>query len=446
MSILSRKTPFILLLGDIATFVVALWATLWIRYGAMPDEPIFLDHLSVFSYLFVIWVAVYFISGLYERRAVLFQTALPGMLVTAQIANIALSAVFFYFAPFISIAPKTNLLVYLLVSSGLIIFWRTTLYRWIVPEKRANAIIIGGGSEIGELAREVNGNPHYHLHFVSSIDLDVMSADSAKKEIVAKTRNGDVKAVVFDFYNPKAQGILPELYELLLAKVRFIDMHSVYENVFNHTALSLLTHSWFLENISAYPKYVYESLKRILDFTVALVCGIVSLVFYPFVYVAIKMEDRGPVFIIQERVGKDGKIIKIPKFRSMKSSDRGVWVTEGDERITKVGKFIRKSRIDELPQLFSVLKGDMSLVGPRPDIHDLGVKLSKEIPYYTLRNVIKPGLSGWAQIRQDVVPQSIEETKQRLAYDFYYIKHRSILLDLKIMLQTVATLAGRVGR
>jgi lipopolysaccharide/colanic/teichoic acid biosynthesis glycosyltransferase len=187
-------------------------------------------------------------------------------------------------------------------------------------------------------------------------------------------------------------------------------------------------------------------LKRAVDFVIALIGGIVSLVFYPFVFIAIKLDDHGPVFIIQERVGKDGKIIKIPKFRSMKQSDKGAWVTDNDGRITRVGRFLRASRIDELPQFFSVIKGDLSLVGPRPDIHDLGIKLLKEIPYYSARSIIKPGLSGWAQTRQEVPPQSLEETKLRLAYDFYYIKNRSLLLDLKIILQTISTLASRAGR
>ena len=134
------------------------------------------------------------------------------------------------------------------------------------------------------------------------------------------------------------------------------------------------------------------------------------------------------------------------KFRSMKASDGGKWVTAGDNRITRVGKFIRASRIDELPQLWSVVRGDMSLIGPRPDINDLGVKLSEEIPYYKIRNLVAPGLSGWAQIRQELPPQSLEETKIRLAYDFYYVKRRSITLDLKIALQTIKTLLMRVGK
>jgi lipopolysaccharide/colanic/teichoic acid biosynthesis glycosyltransferase len=160
---------------------------------------------------------------------------------------------------------------------------------------------------------------------------------------------------------------------------------------------------------------------------------------------AIKLEDGGPVFIIQDRIGYGNKIIKVIKFRSMKESAGGRGVSKDDNRITKVGSFIRKTRIDELPQLYNVIKGDLSLVGPRPDIINLGQKLSSDIPYYTMRNLIKPGLSGWAQIHQDLPPQSLAETKLRLAYDFYYLKNRSFFLDIQIALKTIKTLLSRAG-
>ncbi len=138
-------------------------------------------------------------------------------------------------------------------------------------------------------------------------------------------------------------------------------------------------------------------------------------------------------------------MVKIVKFRSMRASDKGRWLTKNDVRMTKVGKFIRKTRLDELPQLWNVLKGDISLIGPRPDIINLGIELQDKIPYYVMRNLIKSGLSGWAQINQDLPPQSLEETRQRLAYDFYYLKNRSFLLDLEIALRTIKTLLSRGG-
>jgi lipopolysaccharide/colanic/teichoic acid biosynthesis glycosyltransferase len=327
-----------------------------------------------------------------------------------------------------------------------LLVWRTEIFpRFSNGESKEKAVIIGAGPETEELKREINSG-NYSLKFVSSIDLDHAENFDFQTDVLSKIYSEDISVVVIDLEHEKADPIVPQLYNLIFSKVRFIDMHRVYEEVFGRVALSLLNHSWFLENISTTPKYLYDTAKRVMDIVIALPLALLSFILYPFVALAIKLDDGGPVFIIQERIGKENKIIRIPKFRSMKSSDKGLWVKESDDRITRVGKFLRQSRIDELPQLLSVIKGDLSLVGPRPDIYDLGMKLSKEIPYYSVRSLIPPGLSGWAQIRQMDPPQSLEETKIRLAYDFYYIKHRSFFLDLKIALQTIRTLLSRVGK
>jgi len=209
--------------------------------------------------------------------------------------------------------------------------------------------------------------------------------------------------------------------------------------------LSYLDHRWFLKNISSYSRVVYDPLKRIIDISISLVLGVISLPLYPFICLAIKLNDGGSCFIVQKRIGQKGKIINVIKFRTMKVNDSGVWVKENDDRITSVGKFLRKSRLDELPQLLNILKGDMSLVGPRPDIYGLLSKLEEEIPYYNIRTAIRPGLSGWAQVNQEKPPQSVEETKTRLMYDLYYIKNRSLWLDLKIILKTIVIIASRNG-
>ena len=182
-----------------------------------------------------------------------------------------------------------------------------------------------------------------------------------------------------------------------------------------------------------------------MDFIAALVLGVISLVLYPFVIAAIKLEDGGPIFILQKRIGQYNKIITVCKFRSMKSNEDGVWINESDNPITKVGSVLRGMRIDEFPQLWNVIKGDMSLIGPRPDLAGLGARLSEEIAYYNIRNTIKPGLSGWAQIKQENIPQSIEDTKVRLAFDLYYVKNRSLMFDIKIALQTIKKLLSAAG-
>ncbi len=445
MKILSSRIPFVLLLGDVVAFIIGLYLTLLFRYGYGLNSVTIFNHVLPFSFLFIVWILVFFISGLYEKRSIVLRNTLLSVLIKAQVVNALLAIVFFYFIPFFAITPKTNLFLYIVLSSLVIIWWRFNGYYLTGVKKREDAIIIGGGEEVVELKREVNANENYALRFISSIDVDALSSIDFQKEVVEKVYSEEISVIVVVLHNPKIESVLPTLYNLIFSRVRFIDMHKVYEDVFNRVPLSLIRESWFLENISTAPKIVYDSIKRISDIVLASILAIPSALLFPFVSLAIKLDDGGDILISQNRIGKNNGQIRIYKFRSMKVNDGGKWLTDGDERVTRIGKFLRKSRIDELPQLWNVIKGDISLIGPRPDIYDLGVKLGKDIPYYAIRNVITPGLSGWAQIEQIKPPQSFEETRLRLAYDFFYIKNRSLLLDLKIALRTVKTLLSRLG-
>jgi lipopolysaccharide/colanic/teichoic acid biosynthesis glycosyltransferase len=256
--------------------------------------------------------------------------------------------------------------------------------------------------------------------------------------------------LIVDFSDERVKSILPDLYERIFSGVNFIDMQKIYEEIFDRVPLSLLKYNWFLENISSHPRTVYDSLKRAMDIVLSSVIGVLSLLVYPFVIIAIKLDDGGPIFITQERVGQDNTLVKIHKFRSMSGNDMGEYNSgvAKQNKITKVGKFLRKSRIDELPQLWNILIGDISLIGPRPELPALADTYETEIPYYNVRHIIKPGLSGWAQIHQENHPhhkEAVNETKEKLTYDLYYIKERSLLLDLQIALKTIKTLLSRVG-
>ncbi len=469
MELLNRREPIILFVGDLLAFSLALWLSLIFRYGEIPSYDLVLVHSTPFAFLFALWTFVFFIAGLYEKHTLVFKGKLPSLILNTQIANSLLAVVFFYLFPFFGITPKTVLAIHLVISFILIAVWRVVMVPRFGFRERERAILIGGGraltetarhdsdkslwpshesvdSEMQELKKEVNQNERYNLLFISSVNLEVLDGIAFQKEVVEKVYSEGVTSVVIDLKHEKAEAILPSLYNLIFSNVRFLDMYKVYEEVFDRIPLSLVGYNWFLENISFSPHTMYDSLKRAMDIVVAGILGVLSLVVYPLVILAIKIEDGGPVFIMQDRIGQGNRIIRLWKFRSMRGSDAGVWVTDGDLRVTHVGKILRKTRIDELPQLWNILRGDISLIGPRPDIVALGKKLAQELPYYTVRNLIKPGLSGWAQIKQDIAPQSLEETRERLAYDLYYLKNRSFILDLIIALKTVKTLLSRTGR
>lgn len=180
--------------------------------------------------------------------------------------------------------------------------------------------------------------------------------------------------------------------------------------------------------------------------------GAVTLIATPFVWLALRIEGPGPVFIAQDRIGEHGEPMRVYKFRSMRFNDASSkeWVGEGENRVTRVGGFMRQTSLDEFPQFINILRGELSLIGPRNDIEGLGKRLGESIPYYMVRYSVRPGITGWAQINQQyeqghISPQSIEETKMRLAYDFYYIKHRSLALDLVIALKTLKRMIFRIS-
>ena len=207
--------------------------------------------------------------------------------------------------------------------------------------------------------------------------------------------------------------------------------------------LADIEETWFLENIEGAAQF-YDPLKRAWELVAAIIMGIVLIPVEIIIAILIAITSRGPVIYRQTRVGKYGKEFRLYKFRSMKalSADGSAemkgaqWATQSDKRTTPIGGFLRGSHLDELPQLINVIKGDLSFVGPRPERPEFVEKLQKDIPFYETRLLIKPGITGWAQInhRADL---NLEDVKQKLQYDIYYLKNRSLMLDLAIIVKTI---------
>src|SRR3989344_3197309 len=419
MVIVGRRSALLLLAGDIAAFAVALYATLALRYFPLPCPAALAPYLAPFGLLFVLLLLVFFAAGLYGKQLALFPSRVPNTLLGAQTVNVAFAAIFFFLIPAFGIAPKTILLLYLVVSLALIYLWRLILYpRLSIPRGRERLTVVAEGPEAEELRREVNENPRY------GIELNVQAPGRARA----------------------------------LPPHQTVAFEEVYEEVFDRIPLSLLEQEWFLTHVSIHDSVLYILAKRALDIVGGLVMGLVTLALIPFVFVANRIESRagpggaGPLFIAQERFGKFGASIKVYKFRSMTKNlhASGQWLGEGDNRVTTVGSVLRVASLDEFPQCLNILAGQLSLIGPRSDILGLGQRLEKELPYYEARYLVTPGITGWAQINQQyeqghLSPQSVAETKVRLAYDFYYLKHRSLGLDLVIALKTLKRMFFRVS-
>lgn len=430
--------------GDITILVVSLFLALSLRFGETALFSLFSLNLVAFLPVFVVWIIVFYVAGLYNKYDGFGIELLIRKVGYSFIAN-AVVAVFYFYLITSSVTPKTILLLLIIISCLLIFFWRFSISKF-APRSKREALIIAGGEDARTLHTKISNMSHSPLGATALCDTDGMSLEEVTSRLQQALDNG-VMRVVIQSHSALAAPLTAVIVDHLSRGVQLFDFDDVYEDVLGKVSLSSLSESWLIKNISHYHSFaVYDVLKRMMDIIIAVPLFIISIPFYPVVALLIYIQDKGPTFVRQERIGKYGTIISLLKFRSMKVSDGGVWVTENDDRITRVGKIIRNTRIDELPQLLNVIRGDLSLIGPRPDIVDLGNKLKQEIPFYTVRTIIKPGLSGWAQIQQELPPQSVEETRERLAFDCYYIKHRSFILDLSIALSTVRILLSRTGK
>jgi sugar transferase (PEP-CTERM system associated) len=239
-----------------------------------------------------------------------------------------------------------------------------------------------------------------------------------------------------------------KLLEMKLDGVSFDHLASVYEELTGKIAVENLRPSWFIFSSGFRKSRVLQSLKRTMDVGASIVGLVVAGPVMIFVAAAVKLTSPGPIVYRQQRVGQHGRIFTVLKFRSMRADAEAgtgaVWAQKNDRRITPLGRFMRKTRLDELPQLLNILRGDMSLVGPRPERPEFVSQLTKEIPFYGQRHVVRPGLTGWAQVRYSY-GSSVQDAMEKLQYDLFYIKNFSLALDLFIVFSTIKTVILRRG-
>lgn len=437
----TRNEAGLLFLGDIIALALSLWLTLVIRYGTVPSLEMLKVHFGPFSILFIASIFIYYVAGLYEKHTSLLKQRIPQTLINVQIVNAVLAIALFYFIPYFSIAPRIFLVIYLAVSLVISTWWRMKSLSLFESRKTEPVLLLTKSSianafnkDIEDLTKEINGNNRYGIRLI-------------------KENSGEIDTVVSDLDHTSISTLNSPLADLIFSGVKFIDIRHLYENIFDRIPLSLIDDNWCLKNISSTRKLGFDIAKRTLDISVSFILGIISLIFYPLVWILIKLDDGGVIFSYQVRVGKYGKHVKIMKFRTMSiANDDGKWNGVGEKpvnKITRVGGFLRKSRIDELPQLWNVLKGEISLIGPRPEFPDPVKTYTEQIPYYNLRHAVKPGLSGWAQIYHENPPHhglGMEETANKLSYDLFYLKNRSFFLDLKIALRTLKVLITFAGK
>lgn len=425
MGIKERKV--LLIFGDLFLLYLSLSLTLFFRYFRIFNLEIFLKHLFSFSILYFFWLIVFYIFGLYDFN--LLKTPFYLRIISVISLNFVLGVLFFYFIPFLKITPKTILLLNVLIFGILSFLWRKVFLLIFSTYLLNNLAILGQGGEVEKLKKEIKEKPYFGYRLVE-IDLEKNLSEQIKKE--------RVNTIVFTDKFESDQKFLTALYDSLLLGINFLDFVTAYQIITEKVPVSTISKIWFLENLKEGEKKIYDKFKRVFDVFLSFLILILTSPLWPFIVLAIKIEDNGPVFYKQERVGKNKKIFKLIKFRSMvpqAEKEGPKWAEIEDQRVTKVGKFLRRFHLDEIPQMINVIKGDISLVGPRPERPEFVEKLEKEIPHYNLRHIIKPGFTGWAQIKFRYA-RSVMDSLEKFQYDLYYIKNRSLFLDLKILLKT----------
>lgn len=436
--------------GDIFFFNLALWLTLLLRYFEWPDIARLSAHMPPFLMLSGVWILGFFISGLYDKHTTFLKKLLVTKIIYAQIINFVIAVFVFLSFPF-GIAPKTNLVIYLVISTLLIAWWRLYGFKYFSPKEKHSAILIADGDDAVELVDEINNNDRYNYRFVRMVDEKIIKeTENFQEKILSLIERKKIRVIVANPNNSQLNDFLPQLFDLAFLRFEFtfLDFNKLYEDTFDRAPIASLEHGWFISHVSQSRTLIYASIKRAIDILGALILAVPALLVFPVVALAIKLDDKGPLIYRTERVGQFNQPINIYKFRTKNGSDNAASALNSKLVDTRVGVLLRKTRLDELPQLLNVLKGDLSFIGPRPEIPSLAKVYAKEIPYYNARHFLKPGLSGWAQINNFDVPRGgvdVQKTTTKLSYDLYYLKRRSLLLDIQIALKTIFTILMRTG-
>ena len=420
---------WLILLGDTISFLIAFILLIFIRFSPESYLSAIYMHALPFTVLYIFWVLIFYIFGLYDL--VTIKPTIPYLRrwIVALGASFVVGLLLFYFVQIFGISPKMNLFIQVALFGLFSFFFRRTIYTLFARGFTEPVILIGNSSYLTELENTIRTNPQMGLsilnHFKTINELKLKGEDT--KNLI----------IILDKMTDTSDESILELYK---QGVTIIDTAKAYERYLFKIPVEYIDMSFVTENINIKRDILYTSIIFVTDRIFALLILILTSPFVLVSMILIYMNDKGGVLYTQNRVGLNGKVFKLYKLRSMTMNaerDGAVWATgASDPRVTRVGKVIRKLHIDEIPQMINILKGDLSLVGPRPERPEFVTPLEGTIPHYNLRHIIRPGFTGWAQIKYRYA-NTVEDSKEKFEYDLYYIKNRNIFIDFGIVLRTI---------
>ena len=452
----------LLFAGDLAAALLAVVAALalWTWTASVPTSfgSAFEQSRGYWAALVPLWLLLN--SGLYDLRAAASRRATLRSLLVSGAVSLGLYLLAYFYAPPSSLL-RLVVFYYLVAVFGLSLAWRGFYIRVFTARSFRRRVLVVGAGWAGQAIVDVLREAHAeHFVVVGLVDddpakrgqtLDGVPVLGGHEILLESARVRKVSDVVLAITGEVRAEMFRALLECQEQGIDIVRMPVLYEQLLGRVPIEHLQSDWLVTSLGDAGQFSNLSrlLKRLLDVLGALLGLAVLLVLVPFVGLAVRLASPGPLFYRQKRVGRGGRQFTVIKFRTMspdaEADGLARWTEPDDERITPPGRFLRRARLDELPQCLNVLRGEMSLVGPRPERPEFVAALEERIPFYRARLLVKPGLTGWAQINYGY-GASVQEAAVKLQYDLYYLKHRSLWLDLAIILRTLAVVLGFRGR
>lgn len=436
----NRAKTFLLLLVDLMILISSLMIVVFLRRKGF-NTPTYGLHLKLFSFLFPAWILMYFIEGLYTLKT--YNPAnLPISLIRGTIFSGILSVLIIYILPIQleGITPKTNLILISLLCLPMLYAWRSYFFKFFAHDRRLRGTLLIGSKETLQIVEdEISRKPYLGYKILGSYT----------SEITHLPKLNDAQLIAVERNVTKDSHLYQDIFSLLGSGVEIMDLALFAERISGKIPIQSIDQSWFIEYCGHQESRSYDMVKNLIDKTVAFLLFIFLIPFALLLLPILLLVHGRPIFFKQIRTGLNNKPFMLYKLRTMvvdAEKSGAQWSRPGDARITPLGKILRKTRIDELPQLINILRGEMSLVGPRPERPEIIAKeLSTMIPYYSLRHLVKPGVTGWAQVTFRY-GFSTEDSKEKLQFDLFYVKNRNGWLDLLVILKTIKTVLTGAGQ
>lgn len=438
----------LLLFGDLVLILAATQLSPWVRFGKF--SPIFQVNTGASTFTLFLYLTMFYVFDLYNLSRTFQLKDTPLRTAIAVTFAFVGTTLIFYSLPSWKFGRGILLiqmiLVWIFLTSWRLVFSR--VFRRLYTEKKD--ILVLGAGHCGMILCRLLENPLSPYRVVGFLDDDPLKQEKTvgPAKVIGFTHqlgklasSLGIKTVILAISKQRPPQLIKQLLEFRLKGIDILDMPAVYEQLTRRIPVEHIRDEWiiFAPGFYLVTNDYIQKIKRLIDFGVSVFFLTISLPLMALVAIAIRLDSSGPIFFKQARVGKNDQVFTLWKFRSMQSdAEKGgaAWAGEKDPRVTRVGKWMRLLRIDELPQLLNVFRGEMSLIGPRPERPEFIKELGEKISYYYLRHSVRPGITGWAQVNYRY-GDSVEDARFKLEYDLYYIKNMSLLLDFKIFLRTI---------